>query len=56
MPDPSSHFFDEDADLRESFLRTDTGQVSVHHVRGVTFDVDEFEVRRHCSEKLDLPF
>jgi RES domain. len=48
--------FSEDADSREDFLRVDTGQVSVHHVQGVTFDVEEFEVRRHRSEKRDLPF
>lgn len=46
----------EDADFREDFLRVDTGQVSVHHVQGVTFDVEEFEVRRHRSEKRELPF
>lgn len=45
-----------DTDIREDFLRVDTGQVSVHHVQGVTFDVEEFEVRRHRSEKRELPF
>lgn len=48
--------FSEDADFREDFLRIDIAQVSVHHVKGVTFDVAEFEVRRHRSEKRKLPF
>jgi len=56
MTDPHSHLFEEDADFREDFLRIDTAQVSVHHVKGVTFDVEEFEVRRHRSEKRELPF
>ena len=56
MTDPHSHFFDEDADLREDFLRIDTAQVSVRHVKSVTFDVDEFEVFRHRIEKRELPF
>ena len=48
--------FSEDADFREDFLRVDTAQVSVHHVEGVTFDVEEFEVRRNRAEKRGLPF
>ena len=56
MIDPHVHMFDENADLRESFLRIDTGKVSVHHVQGVTFDVEEFDVRRHRSEKRDIRF
>lgn len=56
MTDLHGHFFDENADFREDFLRIDTAQVIVHHVKGVTFDVDEFEVRRHRSEKRKAPF
>nr|WP_255701537.1 RES family NAD+ phosphorylase [Afifella sp. H1R] len=56
MLEPPDFAFSEDADFREDFLRVDTAQVSVHHVKGVTFDVDEFEVRRRRSEKRKLPF
>lgn len=48
--------FSEDADIRDPFLRLDTDQVCVHHVRGVTFDVDAFEVKRHRIPKINPGF
>ena len=46
--------FDPDADDRKSYLRVNRERLVVRHVTGVTFDTDDYAVRRHRSEKNDL--
>ncbi len=48
--------FDPNADGREPYLRVRQDGLRVRHVKGVTFDTDEFEVSRHRSEKRDYKF
>lgn len=42
-----------DSDLREPSLRLKPDSVSVHHVEGVVFKTDEYQVRRSRWEKDD---
>lgn len=46
--------FDPDADEREPFLRVNKESLVVRHVKGVTFDTEDYSVRRHRTEKHDL--
>ena len=48
--------FDPNEDFREVALRVMTETVSAHHVSGVTFATDDFEVSRHRMEKREWKF
>lgn len=53
---PHESRFDPDADGREPYLRVRETRMRVRHVKGVTFDTDDFEVARHRSEKREPKF
>jgi len=48
--------YDPDEDVREMTLRVLTDALTAHHVSGVTFTTDDFEVSRHRIEKRDWGF
>jgi RES domain-containing protein len=48
--------FDPEADDREETLRVVAGGLSVHHVTGVQFNTDDFDVTRHRMEKRNWKF
>ncbi|WP_237246141.1 RES domain-containing protein [Sphingopyxis bauzanensis] len=48
--------FDSDEDVREPALRVKTKAVTAHHITGVTFSTDDFEVSRHRMTKREWKF
>jgi hypothetical protein len=51
---PHEMRLDPDADGREPFLKVNKETLVVRHVKGVTFDTEDYSVRRHRTEKHDL--
>jgi hypothetical protein len=43
-------------DIRKAALRLDLGSVKAHHVEQVSFETEEFDVKRHRSEKKESKF
>lgn len=48
--------FDPNEDARDVTLAVMTESISAHHITGVTFVTDDFEVNRHRMEKRELKF
>ncbi|MBY5792939.1 RES domain-containing protein [Rhizobium leguminosarum bv. viciae] len=48
--------FNPDADDRDATLQVLTSSISAHHIKGVTFATDDFEVHRHRIEKRQWKF
>lgn len=48
--------FDPNEDVREVTLAVATNAISAHHIKGVTFTTDDFEVSRHRFERREWKF
>jgi len=47
---------DDNFDTREPTLQVDLSSLRVHHVQGVSYQTEDFGVRRHRYKKRELPF